>query len=352
MPFPVAAEVHDAEVTASTENGLEPTSAVGYAAFLAGEELEFERIDDSTYAIALPLPNPAVVANTLCYVLIGDDGAAHLVDPGWGTDANHARLRAALARLGIERVATVVATHFHDDHLGMASRIRDEFGARVLLGAGEAAVMNDWPPDFGAPWRLDEWGVPIARRPVLPARELGRARGMQLDGLLEDGDRLDLGRPIRVVRTPGHTQGSISLVDAERGRIFTGDHVLPEVNPGLGLGYLPERDPIGDYFESLERLLEWDGYEVLPGHGYRFARLGLRVGQLLQHHLRRSREVAAALEADPEARIWDIAATLTWTHGWDRLEGFYLLSALQQTAQHVRFVRDSARSARWLSLRG
>jgi len=135
--------------------------------------------------------------------------------------------------------------------------------------------------------------------------------------------------------------------DAAR-RLLTGDHVLPHLFPGLGLGYDPDGDPIGDYFESLERVRAFDGDEVLPGHGFRFARLGLRVEQTLAHHLRRAREVAAAFERDPTQTVWQIAAGLSWTAGWDRLEGFTLDSALRQTELHLRFVQDRDRAARWL----
>lgn len=334
---------------AEATNPLEPTSAEGYAEFQAGRHPSPERIDGSTFVLGIPLPSPAIVTSTLCYVLVGADGVGHVIDPGWDTDDNFERLCSALAGWGVRRVGTVVATHLHDDHLGMADRIRREFGAQLLIGRHEWAAIMARTFDVDQSQVLDEWGVPLDRRPDLPP---GASRVHEMpepDGLLDDGDVLDLGRPVRVVLTPGHSQGGITLVDLERMRIFTGDHVMPHINPGLGLGYVGESDPVGDYYEAAERLLEWDGFEVLPGHGYRFAHLGRRIRAHIAHHLRRSREVARTHQGDRGASIWNTAARLHWSAGWDNLEGYFLFSALAQTAMHLRFVEDEERSARWLA---
>jgi len=242
-----------------------------------------------------------------------------------------------------------VATHLHDDHLGMADRVRREYGAELVLSHREWDAVQAQTFDRDQSALLDEWGVPPERRPHLPSGQSTVHETRQPDVLVGDGDVLDLGRPVRVLLTPGHSQGGITLVDVEGQHILTGDHVMPHINPGLGLGYVGGGDPVADYFESTERLLDWDGFEVLPGHGFRFARLGQRAKHHISHHLRRSRQVARVHEHDPDASIWATAAQLSWTAGWGGLEGYYLFSALAQTAMHLDFVRDEARSARWLA---
>lgn len=335
--------------SAEGENPLEPTSAPGYAAFLAAEHPEPERIDESTFVLSIPLPSPAIVSSTLCYVFVGDDGGVHVVDPGWESDENIARLRAALNGWGLDRIDTVVATHLHPDHLGMAERVRNEFGARVVLSHRESDAVQARVFERDPDAVFDEWGVPAAGRPRLEQNPDFFAGWKDPDVLVADDDVLDLGRPVRVVLTPGHSQGGITLVDETRRRILTGDHVMPHINPGLGLGYVGESDPVGDYLEAAERLYEWDGFEVLPGHGYRFGRLGRRLDQHIGHHLRRTREVLAVLEREPDATVWQAASQLTWSAGWEGLTGYFLFSALAQTAMHVSFARDTARSARWLA---
>lgn len=330
-------------------NELEPTSAAGYAAFLAKSDPPPEAIDDRTFTVSIPLPNPAIVSSTLAYILVDEDRVAHIVDPGWDSDENMATLRNALADWGLSRVGTVVATHLHPDHLGMADRVRREFGAELVISRLEWDAVQSVSFDGDRSAIFDEWGVPLDRRAPASAPRRYFDGWPEPEHLVGDGAVLDLGRPVRVVLTPGHSQGGITLVDEGRRRILTGDHVMPHINPGLGLGYVGEADPVADYLESAERLLEWDGYEVLPGHGYRFAQLGVRVRQHVAHHLRRTRQVAAVMERDPDATIWQIASQLHWSVGFDNLRTYFLSSALAQTAMHRRFLQDTSRSARWLA---
>ncbi|SFS11546.1 Glyoxylase, beta-lactamase superfamily II [Agrococcus baldri] len=329
---------------------LRPTSAAGYAAFTDGRLPAPEEIDGDTLVVAVPMPAGGIVSSTLCYVLRDRNGAAHILDPGWNTDENAALLRHAVESWGIRRIASVIVSHLHEDHLGMAQRIRDATGAMFVMADMEwqTHLARTGSGDRSA--RYDAWGVPADKRPRYPTMPPGALQHptREPELMVRDGDVLALGRDVEAVLTPGHTQGSLTLRDAERRQLFTGDHLLPHVHPGVGLDYATDADPIGDYLESLERIRAFDGDEVLPGHGYRFAALEDRIDRTTDHHLRRARQVADALEQEQDLSVWELASRLTWTHGWDRLEGYFLNSALQQTAMHARFVADTARSARWL----
>ena len=41
-------------------------------------------------------------------------------------------------------------------------------------------------------------------------------------------------RTLRVVPTPGHTQGHVVFTDSASGLLFAGDHVLPHITPSIG----------------------------------------------------------------------------------------------------------------------
>lgn len=332
-------------------NDLDPTSAVGYAAFASGDRPPTEAIDAATIVCAVDLPAGGIVTSTLSYIFRDDNGHGHLVDPGWHSEDGLAVIRAAMREYAIETLDSVTVTHLHPDHLGMAERLRQEYDVTLIMGATEWQTYLDAPDDSKRNTRYDEWGVPAARRPMLPPLT-GIEDQSPLsppDRLVSGGEVLDFGRPITVVHTPGHTEGSISLVDASHRLILTGDHVLPHLNPGVGLDYSPDGDPIGDYLDALECVAGFDGYEVLPGHGYRFTHLRRRAARIARHHLRRAREVEAAMDAsaDGEETVWSLASRLSWTYGWDRLEGYFLNSALQQTEMHRHFVTTS-RARRWL----
>ena len=127
------------------------------------------------------------------------------------------------------------------------------------------------------------------------------------------------GLAIEVLHTPGHTTGSICLRLPEERLLLTGDHVLPAIHPGLGLGGSSDRNPVAEYLDSLGRVVGHDDHEVLPGHNYRFTGLAERAAATAAHHRRRTDEVAAALERTPDASVFEVASVLTWTAGWQRL---------------------------------
>ena len=169
--------------------------------------------------------------------------------------------------------------------------------------------------------------------------------GLAADVVLEHGDLLPIGgRRVRVIHTPGHTAGSICLHDEDADLLMTGDHVLPIVNPGLGLGgFLPGDDPLGLALDSYARVAQYDDAEVLPGHGARFHGVATRATQIAERHRRRSAEIGALAGADPAASVWQIASRVNWTGGWDALAGFLRLSALSQTEMHLRHLGIVAR---------
>ncbi|MGN6326611.1 MBL fold metallo-hydrolase [Pseudolysinimonas sp.] len=254
--------------------------------------------------LSIPTPPGPHPAQTNCVVL-RDGAAVDLVDPGWDDPAALSALDAGLAELGLrlEDVRSIVATHWHVDHLSLAARIRERSGARILLGR----------PDAG------EAGIPI-------------------DGLLDDGQELRLGgRTARVVATPGHTPGSICLDLGDV--LLTGDTVLPAINPGLGLSVEVAGNPIRDYLASLDRIArEFAGRPALPGHGLAIDDLPTRCAELAAHHRARTAQVAAALAERPDATAEEIAPLLGWTGGWASLTDVTRMSALRQTAWHLELV--------------
>jgi len=339
---------------------LEPTRPGEYAAFMAKRLPAPEQIDDATYLLPIPMFGGGdFVTNTLCYVLRGPDSAAHLIDAGMNTDSGWEVLRSALDAWNLGPVATVVVTHLHIDHIGMAERVRQEWGARVIMGETEWRTYLSSPTADERKANYDKWGVPVDRRPVMPPElepghtspNMGPQRLIDPpDQFVHDKDVLDLGRPVTVMLTPGHTEGGISLRDDAHRLIITGDQILPHMHAGIGLDYDPTSDPIGDYLEACGRMAMYDGYETLPGHGFGFRKLGLRLVQTTNHHLRRSRQVAEALATYPNDSVWTLASRLSWSYGFENLEGYFLNSALQQTAMHRTFVRNTARSAPWLAV--
>jgi glyoxylase-like metal-dependent hydrolase (beta-lactamase superfamily II) len=276
---------------------------------------------------------------TLSYVLLDDAGGVQLIDPGVDTDANWTSLETLLAALGrgAADIRTVIATHLHSDHLGLAPRVRDATGAEIVLHRLDQAAING---EFGGEdnERFERWGVPAARRGELVrvTEERLSQKRITADRLVEGGDVLEFpGIRLHVIWTPGHTYGSICLRHEAAELIFTGDHVLPLLNSGLGLGGPTPSNPISDYVDALERVAAFDDHQVCPGHGYRFYGLRARCEALSAHHARRTAEVAEVLDRLDRPSVWQVASELYWSLGWENLSHFLLDSALSQVEMHV-----------------
>lgn len=301
-------------------------------------------VREGVWSLRLPMPD-GHIAYSFCYLVVGDDSSVHVIDPGWDSDANWGLLLRALELIGAtpSHVRTIVVTHLHPDHLGMAARLRSASGGAIALHAieGEALErLRTGPPtatDRLA--QLSEWGVP--EQELASLLETGASiwdwiENLTPDVLLEHGELLPIpGRRLEVVLTPGHTLGHICIRDARHRLLFTGDHVLPGIFSGLGLGGVSDANALDDYLASLRAVAKFDDHEVLPGHEHRFLGLAERCETIAAHHLKRSREVAEALAGDAAVSVWDVAGRVSWSAGWENLRGFTRLSALSQTAMHI-----------------
>ncbi|WAP53373.1 MBL fold metallo-hydrolase [Arthrobacter sp. ATA002] len=163
---------------------------------------------------------------------------------------------------------------------------------------------------------------------------------MEPDVLLDDGDVLDLGgHSLTAVVTPGHTGGHLCFADDDRGLFYSGDHILPQIHSGFGLGALPGDQPLPDYLTSLQSLRRFGRYEVLPGHEFRFRGLDARAAEISVHQLRRTLRIADLLPELGDTPVWDYARLLHGP-GWSRLYGFFLHAALRQTEMHLELARS------------
>ncbi|MDQ6779618.1 MAG: MBL fold metallo-hydrolase [Candidatus Eremiobacteraeota bacterium] len=179
-----------------------------------------------------------------CVVLADDlTKRAIVIDPGDECD----RIYAVLHARGLQLVG-IVATHAHIDHVGALAQLKQRTGAPAMLHEADVPLYEQLA--LQASWL----GIPVP--PVT-----------MIDRLVLDGDELAFGKhALRVVHTPGHSPGSISLVlDQQQPTVFSGDTLFA--------GSIGRTDLWGGSFESLlrsitRRLLTLpDDAVVIPGHG-------------------------------------------------------------------------------------
>ena len=307
-----------------------------------------EAIAEDLWSVAMPIP-AGYLGYTLAVVSAPLGGPAIVIDPGWGSDEALSLLSQFFASIGrrLDDVETIVITHAHPDHSGLVASMMKATGASLAMNRREQAALDAEraSPLYSAP-ELREWGLPSTRIDSLVAEVQAATGGdlpqLQADRLLDDGDVMSTGgRELTVIETPGHTAGHICLADTTAGILLSGDHILPNVFPGIGIGVFTGSNAIDDYLGSLRRTSAFDDFEVVPGHGFRFRGLAERSSMAAEKVLHRGGEVAAVVARDPGASIVEIASQLSWRAGWQTLFDSVLLStALHQTGIYRDFVRS------------
>jgi glyoxylase-like metal-dependent hydrolase (beta-lactamase superfamily II) len=137
----------------------------------------------------------------------------------------------------------IVNTHGHWDHMSANAEVQAHTGAQIAIHPDDKYRLLK-PNPLSAPFEIP---------PSVPAVDLA------------EGGEVRFGEiRLQVLHTPGHTEGSVCLLSADDGLLFSGDTLFPG---GWGRVDFPGGDP-EQMVASLGRLatLE-DRLKVLPGHG-------------------------------------------------------------------------------------
>ena len=177
---------------------------------------------------------------TNCYILQSNHGAI-IIDPGDEPE----RIVRFLNDIKVEP-SQIIATHTHFDHVLGVDSIRAKLNVPFLIHRDDLSMLESMQN------RVHQFmGFDVPPPP-------------KVDRYLKDGDLLNVGdETIRVLHTPGHSPGSISL--SGDGYVFTGDALF---NQSIGRTDLPGGDLKTLIHSIRERLFKLDdATTVYPGHG-------------------------------------------------------------------------------------
>lgn len=194
------------------------------------------------------------------YLVVGQRAA--FIDSGFSDDwAVEDRLD-YLRKIGAPAVEYVILTHSHPDHAGGSAKLKASTGAKVVTHRLAKAAVDNYFPDG-------------------------------IDGTVKEGDLLDLGGlSLEVIHTPGHNSGHICLYLKEERILFSGDHIL-----GMGTTVIScTEGDMGEYIESLRKLLVYDISRICPGHGPLIREPRRKLLELIEHRLERERQVLDCLQ--------------------------------------------------------
>ena len=155
-----------------------------------------------------------------------EGGDCYIIDPGYNPDKFIKTVKESKLN-----VAGILLTHHHYDHVGGVKKIRDLKGCPVYMHKGDVDMYRD-----------------------------------EVDAVLEDGDTVNLDDEIiKVLHTPGHTEGSVCFFSEKSKLAFTGDTVF-----NVDLGRTDLKDGSAQKMEqSIRNVVNlWDNdITIYPGHG-------------------------------------------------------------------------------------
>ena len=181
------------------------------------------------------------------YILWDESGECIVVDAGNISAREDNRLVDFITEQGLNPVMAV-NTHGHFDHLAGVEHLRRTYDIPFAMSSKDAYLLE------AAPTSARMFGIGEITAPT------------KIDIDLNTLEELHFGNTtMKIIHTPGHTPGHVSLYNEEMGVVLTGDTLFRE---SIGRTDLPG----GDYSWIMRSILDklivlGDEVKVYPGHG-------------------------------------------------------------------------------------
>ncbi len=175
-----------------------------------------------------------------CYILYNPDKREGLIiDPG--AEGSHLIKFIKQEKISINYI---VNTHGHPDHIGANRKIKEHTNAPILIHQYDAPMLAKSGSVLSLIFPVESSSPPA-------------------DTFIKDGDLIECaGMKLKVLHTPGHTPGGISLLINDS--IFTGDTLF---SGSIGRSDLPGGSP-EVLLNSIKKILSLnENLIIYPGHG-------------------------------------------------------------------------------------
>ncbi len=176
-----------------------------------------------------------------CYIVTDENSDETLViDPGFFNED----LRKAIESKNIKYI---LLTHGHFDHIAGVAKLKKLTDAKICIAEEDEICLYD-----------DEENL------AEMAGELPIEKS-KADIIVNEGDEIKIGDTrFYVMKTPGHSKGSVCYICKEERVIFSGDTLFKRTVGRTDF----KTGNIDEMYATLKRLVDLDGdYKVLPGHG-------------------------------------------------------------------------------------
>jgi glyoxylase-like metal-dependent hydrolase (beta-lactamase superfamily II) len=279
-----------------------------------------------------------------------------MIDTGWYTAEAFSSLQTGLRDLGLTLtdISTMVVTHVHPDHFGLAGKIKQVSPrTQLLTHRWESDLIESRYVKFSElrdkmSALLEYHGVPPLDLSALEDASMPALQFVTVtfpDRVLYGGEIVSTGiYDLEVIWTPGHSPGHICLYEPQNQLLFSGDHILPVITPNISYHVQSGDNPLGDYIYALHKLENLPVAKILPAHEDIFSDLRNRIEHIIVHHDRRKAEIQQVVANEPH-NAWEISPQITWDTPtpWDQLPPLHKRSAVAEVIAHLECMRREGR---------
>lgn len=182
---------------------------------------------------------------------------AVVVDSGYGAHAPQTLALIEHALAG-KKLARLVNTHCHSDHMGGNAAIQRRYACRTSIPEGEAPLIDQW----------DEQALILAIADQ-------RAERFRYDDTFREGDVLEMGGlSWQVIAAPGHDTHAVMFYSPEARVLVSGDALWEN---GFGVVFprlFGRKTALAETRATLESISRLEVDVVIPGHGRPFGEAG------------------------------------------------------------------------------
>lgn len=180
----------------------------------------------------IPLKDNSNLTRFVYSFIIFEKNSIHLIDCGVKNSKDTIYSYIKDCSRDIREIKTLILTHCHPDHIGCAKSIKTDTNCKIMAHKNAVNFIEDTNLQF-------------KNRPV-PGFNLFVEASVKIDQCLEDEATVDLdGQKLKILFTPGHSQGSICLYLKDKDILISADTVL-----------LPKSLPVYDDVKALTQSIK------------------------------------------------------------------------------------------------
>ena len=229
---------------------------------------------------------PLWVDHIHCFLFKGDDGW-DILDTGIYTPRTMAKWKEAFLKLKINPldVRKIVITHDHVDHFGAAGELQKLTRAPVQMdfSSNRMVFLKEWLQEVLEDSAFKCFGLPEELQEKVLAEKVGQFKSWAPSVPdfedISGQERIMLGSECyQILRFAGHGSNQLCFYQPEQEVLFAGDVLVTPNHLSTGV-----REPLKDYFDSLELLQSMKIKMLVPSHGKPFSRVGIRIGLIAEY---------------------------------------------------------------------